>query len=284
VNRYDYYQPRSLDEAFRLKKSIPKSLYVSGGTDLIVRIKNKELHPRALISLRSIPNLCAIENGKCTRIGAMTTIGGLIQNSVLCEKYPVLIEAARELGSVQIRNMATIGGNLCNGSPAADMAPPLLVLEAKVRLQNGQKYRETPLEKFFISPGRTCLAPDELMTHILLEPPERDMQGVFMKKGRMKKDLATASVAVLLKTEGKRCITARIAAGSVAPVPQRLLKVESLLERAALSQELLTDAQKLASKSVSPITDIRSTKKYRCHLVGVLVKRALEKLAGWNQT
>lgn len=278
MSRYGYYQPESLDEAFRLKKTIPESLYISGGTDLMVRIKKRELRPRALISLRSIPNLSGIKNGKVIHIGAMTSISDLLKNSLLHEKYPVLIQSAKELGNIQIRNVATIGGNLCNGSPAADMAPPLLVLKAKVRLQSGQKGRDLPIEKFFLGPGETGLSPDEIMTDILLNPPEPNTHGVFLKKGRTRMDLAVASVAALIRTEGNRCLKARIAAGSVAPVPMRLSKVEAILEGASLSRELLTEAQQLAAKCVSPITDVRSTADYRRHLVGVLVKRALEKL------
>jgi carbon-monoxide dehydrogenase medium subunit len=278
MSRYDYYQPESLDEAFRLKKTIPESLYISGGTDLMVRIKKRELRPRALISLRSIPNLSGINNGRIIRIGAMTSISDLLKNTLLHEKYPVLIQAAKELGSVQIRNVATIGGNLCNGSPAADMAPPLLVLEAKVRLQSGQKSRDLPLEKFFREPGETGLSPWEILTDILLEPPEQNTKTIFLKKGRTRMDLAVASVAALIRTECNRCLKTRIALGSVAPVPMRFFEAEALLEGAAPSRELLTGAQQLAAKSVSPITDIRSTADYRRHLVGVLVKRALENL------
>lgn len=278
MTRYDYYQPESLDEAFRLKKSIPTSLYISGGTDLIVRIKKRELNPQAFISLRSIADLSGIENGKIIRIGAMTSISDLLKNPLLHEKYPVLIQAAQALGSVQIRNVATIGGNLCNGSPAADMAPPLLVLKAKVRLRSAQKSRDVPLEKFFRGPGETSRDPGEILTGILLEPFAPNTKAVFLKKGRTRMDLAVASVAALIRTEGNRCVEARVAAGSVAPTPLRLFEVEALLEGAPLSQDLLNEAQQLASKSVSPISDIRSTSDYRRHLVGVLVKRALEEL------
>jgi carbon-monoxide dehydrogenase medium subunit len=278
MSRYDYYQPESLEEAFRLKKTIPDSVYISGGTELMVRINKKELHPRALISLRSIPDLCDVENDKKIRIGAMTSISDIKKNSLLYEKYPILFQAAKELGGVQIRNVATIGGNLCNGSPAADMAPPLLVLEAKVRLQNDQKSRELPLENFFLGPGETSLFHGEILTDILLEPPKKNTKTIFLKKGRTRMDLAVASVAVLIRTEGDRCLSARVAVGSAAPTPLRLFEVEALLEGATYSRELLTEAQQLASHSVSPITDVRSAADFRCHLVGVLVKRALEKL------
>jgi len=283
VTSYDYHQPPSLEEAFQLKKTIQGSLYISGGTDVMVHIKNREIHPRALISLRSIPKLSGVENGDVIRIGAMTTITDLIRDPVLCEHYPILIQAARKLGSVQIRNVATVGGNLCNCSPAADLAPPLLVLGAKVRLQGGRKSRDVPIDKFFRGPGESCLASDEILTDVLIGSPEQNPKTLFLKKGRVKMDLAIASVAVLLETEGDRCLTARIAAGSVAPVPLRLSQVESLLEGARLSPKLLSDVQQLSSKSVSPITDVRSTKEYRRHIVGALIKRALEKLMGWSE-
>ena len=278
MSHYEYYQPESLDEAFRLKNTIPESLYISGGTDLMVRIKKREIRPHALVSLRSIPDLSGVKNGKIIRIGSMTSISDVSKNQVLHEKFPILIQAALALGSVQIRNVATIGGNLCNGSPAADMAPPLLVLEAKVKLQNAKKTRDLPIDNLFKGPGETILAPREILTDILLEPPEQNTYTIFLKKGRTKMDLAIASVAALIRVEGNRCSRARIAVGSVAPTPVRLFEVESLLEGSALSPEILAKTQNLTTKSVAPITDVRSTADYRRHLVGILVKRALKKL------
>ena len=280
MSHYEYYQPESLDEAFRLKNTIPESLYISGGTDLMVRIKKREIRPHALVSLRSIPDLSGVKNGKIIRIGSMTSISDVSKNQVLHEKFPILIQAALALGSVQIRNVATIGGNLCNGSPAADMAPPLLVLEAKVKLQNAKKTRDLPIDNLFKGPGETILAPREILTDILLEPPEQNTYTIFLKKGRTKMDLAIASVAALIRVEGNRCSRARIAVGSVAPTPVRLFEVESLLEGSALSPEILAKTQNLTTKSVAPITDVRSTAEYRRHLIGVLVRRSIERLLG----
>lgn len=279
MTAYEYHRPESLEDAIGLKKSTPESLYISGGTDLMVRIKKRELRPRALISLRSIPDLSGIDNGKFVRIGAMTTIGELAKNPILQERYPVLIQAANELGSVQIRNVATIGGNLCNGSPAADMALPLLVLGAKVRIQNSQTIRELPLDTFFLGPGETDLSPGEILTDIMLESPEKNTKAIFLKRGRTKMDLALASAAVLIATDGSRCFEARIAVGSVAPAPLRLSAVENYLKGASLSRGLLDVAQKLTAENVSPITDVRSSTDYRRHLASVLVRRALEQLA-----
>lgn len=278
MSAYDYHQPESLEDAFRLKKSIPESLYISGGTDLMVRIKKREMRPQALISLRSIPGLSGIENDKMVRIGAMTVVSELAKNPVLQGRYPVLVQAANALGSVQIRNVATIGGNLCNGSPAADLAPPLLVLQAKIQIQNGQTTRELPLDKFFLGPGETDLSQGEILTDILLESPKKNTKAIFLKKGRTGMDLAVASTAVLITTDEGRCREARVAVGSVASTPLRLSSVENILEGNSLSKELLDEAQKLAAESVSPISDVRASADYRCHLTVVLVRRALVKI------
>lgn len=283
MKHFDYYKPRSLDEVWELKRKIPNSRFIAGGTDLMVQIKNGELKPSALISLRSIPEFATIEVNESTRIGALTTISNVITHPRLRHTYPLLVEAARKLGSVQIRNVATIGGNLCNCSPCADMALPLLVLDAKVRLKNPQKNRDIPLNEFFMGPGESCLASDEILADIFLEPPKEKTKGMFLKKGRLKMDLAIASVAILLEMEGDRCRKARIAAGSVAPVPLRLTKVETLLESEPLSQELVEEAQRLTVESVSPITDIRGTEEYRRQIIGVYVKRGLKKLFGLSE-
>ena len=283
MNRFKYYKPRSLDEVWELKEKIPGSLFIAGGTDVIVGIKNNELRPQALISLRSIPELDDIEVDGGARIGALATISDIIQNPELRQDYPVLVEAAKSLGSVQIRNVATIGGNLCNCSPCADMALPLLVMEAKVRLQTTKKSRKIPLNEFFKGPGESCLSPHEILTDILLDPPHKNAKTSFVKKGRVKMDLAVASVAVLLEMESKTCRKARIAAGSVAPVPLRLLKIETMFEGATLTKKDVTEAQRLAEDNVVPITDVRSTEEYRRQITGVLVKRALERALEWSQ-
>lgn len=284
MRRFDYFRPHSLEEAFQLKRTIPGARFISGGTDLMVQIKNRELKPTALISLRSIPGLAAIQVNGDTRIGALATISDLIKHPDLRYKYPVLIEAAKRLGSVQIRNVATIGGNLCNCSPSADMATTLLVLDAKIRLQSTKANREVPLNEFFLGPGETCLARDEILTDILLEPPSQNAKATFLKKSRVEMDLAIASVAVLLEMEGERCHKVRLAAGSVAPVPLRLYKVEALLEGVTISKKLVAEAQQLAAASVSPITDIRATEEYRRHIIGIFVIRALNEVLGWSQT
>jgi len=283
MKHFNYYKPRSLDEAWELKEKIPDALFLAGGTDIMVGIKNGELYPPALISLRSIPELNSIKINGGAYIGALTTISDLIHHPALYDIYSVLVEAAKRLGSVQIRNVATIGGNLCNCSPCADMALPLLVLDAKVRIQTAKKSREIPIDEFFKGPGETNLTPNEILTGIILEPPRKSAKAIFLKKGRVRMDLAIASLAALMEMEGEKCQKARLAAGSVAPVPLRLFKVEAQLEGTTITDKLVAEAQQLAAESVAPITDIRATKEYRRQIVSVLVKRALKNILGWSQ-
>ena len=283
MKRFDYFSPQSLKEALELKKNKPGSLFIAGGTDLMVQIRGGEIKPSALISLRSIPALSSIETNGNIRIGAMTTVADLILNRDLENLTAPLVDAARRLGSPQIRNVATVGGNLCNCSPCADLALPLLVLDAKARIKSASRTQDIPLQKFFEGPGKTCLSPDQILTDILLEPVSKNTKAVFLKKGRVKMDLAIASVALLLEIEGRTCRKARVAAGSVAPVPLRLQKVEVLLEGKELSPELVELAQQISSESVAPISDVRSTEEYRRHIVGVFVRQGLARILGWSK-
>ena len=276
--RYFYYKPLSLDDALELKAKLPGSTFIAGGTDLLVKIRNGEAQPTDLISLRSIPELQGIEENGVTRIGAMTTLAELLEHPTLGTRYPVLAEAAARHSGPQIRNVATIGGNLCNCSPCADTATPLLVLDARARLQSAEGSRELPLHELFRGPGETCLAQGEILTDILLDPPREKAVGTFMKKGRVQMDLAVASCAVLLEMEGDTCSCARIAAGSVAPVALRLEKAEKMLEGSTITKEILEQVEEIAAKSVSPITDIRATEEYRRRIVGVYTRRAIEQL------
>jgi len=190
----------------------------------------------------------------------------------------VLAQAAGVLGSVQIRNAATVGGNLCNASPCADTAPALLVLGARLRLEGPGGHREIPLEEFFRGPGETSRTKDEVVTLVLLDPPAAGARSAYRKQGRVHMDLAQASLAVLVELEGVTCRRAMVAAGSVAPVPLRLKPVEALLAGVALDEGALEAAGALASRTVAPITDVRATAEYRRAIVGVFLRRMLADL------
>ena len=282
ASRYDYFRPDTLDELFKLRQEHPDARYIAGGTDVMVRVRSRIESPHPLISLRNIEALKGIDVGGPTRIGACTTIAELIEHPELSDHYPVLIQAAKALGSAQIRNAATLAGNICNASPCADTALPLLVLEARVGVVGLGGRREVGIEEFFAGPGKTWLKPDEIVEALLLPPPNPDTRGLFLKKRRVQMDLSIASVAVLLELAGDKCLGARIAAGSVAPTPIRLHDAEAALEGKPIDAEVLGEAQALAQKAVSPIDDIRSSAAYRRQIVGVYVRRAVEQLLGWS--
>ncbi|MFQ6070838.1 MAG: FAD binding domain-containing protein, partial [Candidatus Aminicenantales bacterium] len=260
------------------KEKIPGARFIAGGTDLMVHIRRQEVKCPALISLRSLPGLSSIEVKSGARIGACATITDIIEHGALGKAYPLLAEAALRLGSIQIRNAATIGGNICNCSPAADMALPLLVYEAEVVLRRAEGERKISLTEFFREPGQSLLAGDEILTEIILSPPPGRVKTIFLKKGRVHMDLALASAALLLIVEGEVCKKARIAAGSVAPVPLRLRKVEELLEGAVVDENLILEARRTAEESISPITDVRASADYRRQIFGVLIERGLKHL------
>ena len=278
MNITEYHRPASLVEACRLKSANPEACFIAGGMDLIPKIREGPERPTVLISLRKIDELRGIELGKETRIGSMTTVSEILAHKRLGEVFPVLVDAARPFGSVQIRNMATIGGNLCNASPCADFPPALLVLNAKVRVVGREGQREVSLDDFFLGPGKTCLATDEALTSIVFDRPSPVARATYLRKGRVRIDLASVSVAVLLEMDGDRCTCARVAAGAVAPRPLRLRSVETALEGKSIGTDLLARARELAQREVSPITDVRASAEYRRHMIGVLFQRAVESL------
>jgi CO/xanthine dehydrogenase FAD-binding subunit len=280
---FDYHRPESLKEAFRLKAELPNARFVAGGTDVMVRVREGKMRPGALVSLTRVPELRGIVHGETIRIGALTRVAELLRDPEIGSSMPVLAVAARTLGSTQIRNLATVGGNLCNASPCADLAPPLLVFDATVVIVSPRGEREVPLADFFVAPGEARIGADEIVSEVRFARPDAKTRATFIKKSRVKMDISIASVAVRLDLEGNRCTLARAAAGSVAPRPMRLPRVEALLEGRELSSSVLDEVRKAAEEEVQPISDVRSTAAYRRHLAGVMARRAVARLAGLEE-
>jgi len=274
---YEYYEPRSLKEALELLDRYgDQARILAGGTDLLVKMKARLVEPRVVINVKKINGLrYIVEDGGQVRIGALTRLRD-VENSELVKKYiPALHDAVKSMGSIQIRNMATIGGNLCNASPAADTAPPLLVHNAKVVLSSVGGDRVLPLAEFFKGPGLTVLKPNELLREIIVE---KSIAGssAFKKVSRVAVDLAIASAAVYVEVEDGFIRNARIALGSVAPKPLRAVKTESLLRGLRIDSREVLNALKTIDEEISPITDVRSTAEYRRYVSKVLVLDALE--------
>jgi CO/xanthine dehydrogenase FAD-binding subunit len=279
----EYLRPRTLIEAWDLAASRPGARFIAGGTDLMVRMREGKVQAPALISLRHIRELVQIDVGPPLVLGAGVSVSDLQANRDVARVLPVLVEATRTLGSVQIRNAATIGGNLCNASPCADLAPPLLVHEARVRLESAGGMRELPLEDFFVGPRASVLRPGEVLRAIVVEASPSG-RAVFLKKGRVQMDIALGSVAVLLETRGLACVRARVAAGSLGPKPMRLREAEKTLEGATLDDRTIALARQAAERDVRPISDVRASADYRRHLAGALLERGVRALINGGRT
>ena len=276
TQEFEYFEPRTIDEAVKyLTDYGEKAKVIAGGTDLLVQMKMGKAYPQHLIHISRIPSLRYLIEEKGLRIGALTPFRDLERSQVIKEKYTALFEAARSVSSVQIKTMGTIGGNLCHASPAADSAPPLIVLGGKVKLVGGAQERVLPLEEFFIGPGETALSPKELMTEIELPEISSKTGSAFLKMGRVSADLSKVSVAVAILRDGDVCKDCRIALGAVAKTPLRAKKAEEMLKGEKVKEALVEKASLQASQEIQPITDLRSTAWYRKEVAKVLVRDAI---------
>lgn len=270
------HRPRSLDEALALLAEHPEVAPVAGGTDLLVKLGHRRAE-RPMLSLRRIPELCGTSReGDLFRIGAAATLSELLADPFVQAKLPDLACALRWIGSVQIRNVATLGGNLCNASPAADGAPPLLCLGARVELRSVRGRRELALEDFFEGPGATARAPDELLSAILVPVPPDGERAVFLRKARVRMDIATVNLALRARLEAGRLRAVRLAAGAVAPTPQRLTRAAAALE--GKGPEAVPAAAEAAAAEIAPIDDLRASAWYRRRLIRVFVERAAQEV------
>jgi aerobic carbon-monoxide dehydrogenase medium subunit len=282
MKSFEYCAPFNLSETFiLLDKYDGQVKLLAGGTDLLIQMKNKEVSPHYVIDLKKIPELKGVHShpGKGLRINPLTTISELSTSRTILENFPILAQAAKTIGSVQIRNRATVGGNLCRAAPSADLAPALLVLEARLKICNSRGERMVPLADFFVGPGQTVLQPGEILTSVEIPPPPPSAAAVYVKLGpRQAMDLATVGVAVLLAVEGLEavCKSARIALGSVAPVPFRAEEAEKTIGGQKISPGLIEKAAQTASAEAKPITDVYGQAWYKKSMVAVWVRRALE--------
>ncbi len=273
---FEYYEPKSLGEALELLDRLGGDAKVlAGGTDLLVKMKTGALRPKYIVNIKRIPGLryIRLEEG-VLRIGALTTWHDLEEDPVV-ERFPALADAVKQMGGLQIRVMGTIAGNLCNASPAADAAPPLLVYDAEVVLASVKGVRTVKLEDFFVGPGKTVMQPNELLVEIRV--PAKGGSSAFVKLSRTSMDLAIASAAVYAEFEGEVVKEARVALGSVAPTPIRARKTEAVLKGRRVSEEGLIELLRTVSEEVNPITDVRASAWYRREVSRVLVYDALLK-------
>jgi len=281
VSRFDYHQPESLADAVDLAGRFGgQASFLAGGTDLIVQIERGRVAPRHVIGLGRVPGLVGIEvNGRIT-LGARVTHRAIEQTPALAGPLRCLVEGAEVIGGHQVRNVATVGGNLVNASPAADLVPCLLALDGVVALVGPGGEREVPIERFLLGPNRTARRSDELVTRVDLPALAPRAATAFLKAGRRRAmEISVVCVAARLTLDAtlERCLEARVVLGAVAPTAVRAYAAERLLEGQPVGGEAFRRAAEAAQEACRPIDDVRASAGFRQHLVGVLVRRALDR-------
>lgn len=269
---FDYAKPASLAEAIKLL-SKPGAAALAGGTDLISLIAEDALKPELVVDLKGLDALGRIEfKNNTLTIGALATFSDLRDSPAVAKKFPVIREMTGWVASTGIRNRATMVGNLCSAVPCCDSGPVLQVYDAKVLVAGRRGRRSIPLNKWFLGPRKTALKKGEVAVGVTVALPKKKHAACFVKLRRYQgEDLAQASVTVLVLAGNEY----RVAFGSVAPRPLRGERIEALLDGKPLTPALIQQAVRLLPEEIAPITDIRSTKEYRLHMVGVMLERGL---------
>ncbi len=259
----------------------PRARVLAGGTDVFVAMKEKGLRVECLVDIKRVPELRGIasQNGKGLAIGAATTLHEVEASPIVQKAFPTLCYAIGQIGSLQVRNRGTLGGNLSNASPAADSTPALLVLDAQFELVSSTGQRCIPADAFFVGPGKSVLGSGEILRRILIPPVKSGRRAAYIKFGpRRAMDIAVVGVAVsLVLDKNNKCTEARVALASVAPVPLRARQTEAALV-GELTDARIKEAARIAADEAKPIDDVRGSASYRKHLVQVLVKQAVQQI------
>ena len=289
MRKFNYLVPKNLDEAISLHESYgDRAKYIAGGTDVLVKVKEGKLSPDYLISLKHIPDqerpYLKQDTGELA-IGAFVTHRAIEKSSIVQLHYPILHDAVRNIGSVQIRNVATIGGNLVNAVPSADGAIPLIALDSKAHIYGTKGHRSIELLRFFLGPGQCDLERGEILLEIVIPPPAPRSGGAYVKHGRreaMELPMLGVGVVLSLEEDMLTCAKARICLGVAAPTPLRCFQAEKFLVGKSVDENSLEEAGKLAGEESKVRDSIRGLAWYRREMVGVLVKRmglkALERI------
>ena len=281
MNQFKYISPKTKEEVLEiLKQEKSEACIVAGCSNVLPYIKDKIISKKLLVDISGIEELNYIKKseGKLC-IGAATTISDLINSKIIREECNILYQAAEQFADPTIRNSATIGGNLADASPAADVAPPLLVLDAVLEVENMDAKREISLKNFFVGVRKTVLHDDEMITSIKIKDDSINKNGYFIKLGlRQAMAISLATVALILEVEKDKVADVRIAMGSIAPTPLRLIKIEEFLKNEKINDELIEEAIKKVREEVKPIGDVRASAEYRRYVSGILFKRAFKKL------
>ncbi len=291
---FDYFSPTTLQDATKILADYAgdpstgaQGHLLAGGTDLLIRMKRQQWTPRAVVNLKRIAGLREITLNGELRLGALVTLNDLIRSPIIREHFPVLAYTASKMAGYQVRALATVGGNLCNASPAADTAPPLIALNARAVIVGKNGERVVPLDEFFTGVGKSILAPDEILREIVV-PRDESLRASFVKlEHREAMDISIVGVAVAVKSSKSkvqspmsilhrpRCEDVRIVLGAVAPTPMRARRAEAVLRGKELTEERVRDTARIAAEEAKPIDDVRGSAWYRREMVEVLARRQL---------
>lgn len=283
-------EPVTMQEALQMLISNPQVRVIAGGTDVLIRIHHKDMEEVELLSIRKIPGLediSLLEDGTIS-IGSMANFTKIFRNEIVNKYIPVLAEAAVSMGGPQIRNMATIGGNICNGAVSADSAPTLFALNALLKLESLEGCRVVPITEFYSGPGKVKLLPGEILSAILITKENYEsMTGNYIKfSNRKAMDISMLGVSVVCNAQGGKFNDLRVALGVAAPTPIRCMEAENFAKGKEISEEGIKEIAKLAVNSSKARDSWRGSKSFREHLIVTLTERAIKeciKRAGGNQ-
>jgi CO/xanthine dehydrogenase FAD-binding subunit len=277
----DYAAPHTVADAVALLASKgDRARVLAGGTDLIVQVREGRRDIDLMVDVKNIPevNELTFDPQKGLRLGAAVPCYRLYEDAAVRRAYPGLVDAASIVGGIQIQSRASVGGNLCNASPAADTIPPLIAYQAVAIVAGAKETREVPVEKFCTAPGRTVLASGEFLLALHLPPPKPRSGGHYLRfipRNEMDIAVVGAAATVTLDDSKNRCVAARLALAAVAPTPLLVDEAAVVLVDGPLTEAHIEQAAAKAQAAAKPISDMRGTAEYRRHLVGVLTKRAL---------
>ncbi|NLV98865.1 MAG: xanthine dehydrogenase family protein subunit M [Clostridiaceae bacterium] len=279
LSKFDYAKPLVLEEALNvLSKNEGDTYILAGGTDLLIALRHNLIDAKHIIDIKSIPELDVFEfvEGKGLEIGANVVCNTLIESDIVKEKYTALHDAAAVLATYPLRNRATLVGNICNGSPGADLPPSLLIYDASVKIVSSEGERTVPLKEFFTGVKKTQVAKNELVVSVFLpDPGNAQDRSCYLRQTRLKgHDLSSVGVACRINQEGK----AAIGINAVAITPLRLTALEDELNAKGITEESINWAAEEIKNHIKPISDVRASKEYRLHMAGVLLKRGLTQL------
>lgn len=284
ITPFEYHRPKDLPEALEGLRRMPEAAVLAGGTDLLVKMRRGRLRPPALVDIKGLGACRGIsrENGHLS-IGALTDFQELLESDLVEKRCQVLHQAARVMGCYEIRRRATLGGNVVNASPGAESGSPLAALEALVELAGPGGRRRLPVSEFWQGPGRTALAPGELMVRVLIPELPAGSRGMYLRRSRVRgMDLASMNAAVVVahphEAERRRIC---IALGAVAPTPVRAVGVEKLLAGREVDEQLLARLRTEISRDLQPrAASLRASPEYKKRMAGALVTRILRELLG----